>query len=69
MTSNFVTSFSLLKSTGTGTNLSSSNLFTLLFELLTLFGTCFNLSISDLSRSSFKIAKSTFLANFDLSIF
>ena len=47
-TSFFITSFSLLKSTGTGTNLSISNLSTLLFELLKRLGTFFNLSISNL---------------------
>ena len=55
-TSFFTTSLSLLKSTGTGTNLSTSNLSTLLFiKLLKLLGSFFNLSTSD-----FKLAKSTF---------
>ena len=48
-TSFFTTSLSLLKSTGTGTNLSTSNLSTLLFKWLKLVGTFFDLSISDLS--------------------
>ena len=42
-TSFFTKSLSLLKSTGIGTNLSSSNLSTLLFKLLKLVGTFFNL--------------------------
>ena len=37
------TSLSLLISTGAGTNLSTSNLSSLLFKLLKLFGTLFNL--------------------------
>ena len=35
--------------------------------MLKLVGTFFNLSISYLSISDFKLAKSTFLANFDVS--
>ena len=62
----FTTSYSLLKSTGTA-NLSTSNLSTLLFKLLKLVGTFFNLSISDLFTLDFKLAKSTFLGNFDVS--
>ena len=54
------TSLSILKSTGTGTNLSTSNLSTLLFKLLKLVDKVFNLSISNLSTSDFKLAKSTF---------
>ena len=46
MTSFFTTLNTLLKSTGTGTHLSSSNLCTLLFKFLKLVGTFFNLSIS-----------------------
>ena len=42
-TSFFTKSLSLLKSTGIGTNLSSSNLSTLLFKSLKLVGTFFNL--------------------------
>ena len=49
MTSLFTPELSLLKSTGTGTNLSTFNLSTLLFKLLKLVGTFFNLSISNLS--------------------
>ena len=56
LTKFFTTSLSLFKSTGTGTNLSTSNLSTLLFiKLLKLLGSFFNLSTSD-SKS----AKSTF---------
>ena len=54
-------------STGTGTNLSTSNLFTLLFKLFKAVGTFFNLLIPYLSTLDFKLAKSTFLANFDVS--
>ena len=61
----FTTSLSLLKSTGTGTNLSKSNLSTLLFKLFKLLGTFLNLSISNLSLLEFKLAKSTFLSNLD----
>ena len=66
-TSFFTTSLSLLKSTGTGTNLSTSNLPTLLFKLLKLVGTFYNLSISNLSTLDFELAKSSFLAHFDVS--
>ena len=52
-TSYFATSLSLLKSTGAGTNLSTSNLSTLLSKLFKLVGTFFNLSISNLSTSDF----------------
>ena len=45
----FTTSFTLLKSTGAGTNLSTSNLSTLLFKLFKLVGTFLNLSISNLA--------------------
>ena len=58
----FTTSLSLLKSTVTGTNLS-----TLLFKLFQLVGSFSNLSISNLSNLDFKFAESTFLANFDVS--
>ena len=57
----------LLKSTGTGTNLSTSNLSTLLFKSLKLVCKFFNLLISYLSTLDFKLARSTFLANFDVS--
>ena len=63
----FTTSLSLLKSTATGTNLSSSSLSTLFFKLLKLLGTLFNFSISDLSTSDFKLAKSVFLAKSNVS--
>ena len=60
----FTTSLSLLKLTRTATYLSTSNLSTLLFRVLKLLNTFFNLPVSDLSTSDFKLAKSTFLANF-----
>ena len=53
----FTASLSLLKSAGTGTNLSTSNLSILLFKLVKLVGT-FNLSIFNLSTINFKLAKS-----------
>ena len=56
----FITSVILLKSTETGTNLSTSNLSTLLFKVLKLVGTFFNLSRSSLSTSDFKLIKSIF---------
>ena len=49
MPSFFTTSLSLLKSTGTATNLSTSYLSTLIFKLLKLVGTFFSLSVSNLS--------------------
>ena len=67
ITSFFTTSLSLLKSTGTGTNLSTSNLPTLLFKLLKPPGTFFNLSVSNLSTSDFKLTKSVFLSKDDVS--
>ena len=66
-TSFFTTSLSLIKSVGTGTNLSRSNLSTLLFKLFKLLDIFFNLSISSLPTLDFKFAKSTFLANFEVS--
>ena len=66
-TSFYTTSLSLLKSTGTGINLSTSNLSTLLFKLLKLVGRFFSLSISSLSVLDFKLAKSTFSANLNVS--
>ena len=57
----------LLKSTGTGTNLSTSNLSTLLIKLLKLVDKFFNLSISNLSPLDFKLAQSTFSADHDVS--
>ena len=68
MTSFFTTLPSLLKSTGTGANLSLSNLSTLLFKLLKLVGTFFNLSISNLSTSVFKLAKFDFSPKLEVSI-
>ena len=56
----FIISLSLLKSTGTGNNLSTSNLSILLFKFLKVVET-FNLSILD-----FELAKSTFLAKDDV---
>ena len=53
--------FFLFKSPGTGINLATSNLSTLLFKLLKLVGTFFSLSIPNLSTLDFKLAKSTFL--------
>ena len=53
---------SFLRTTGTGTKLSKSNLSTLLFKLFKTVRTFSNLSISNLSTSDFKLAKSTFLA-------
>ena len=64
----FIKSLSSLKSTGTGTNLSTSNYSNLLFKLLKLLGTSFNLSISNLSTLDLKLAKSIFLGNFGASI-
>ena len=63
----FIASLSLIKSTGTGTNLSTSSLSNLFFKLLKLVGIFFSLSISNLSTLDFTLAKSTFLANFDVS--
>ena len=68
-TSLFTTSIRLLKSRGAGTNLSRSNLSTLLFKLFKLVITFFNLSLSSLSTLDFELAKSTFLANFDVSFY
>ena len=66
-TSFFTKSLSLLKSTRTDINLKTSNLSTLLLKLLKLVGKIFNLSKSTLSTWDFKLAKSTFSANFDVS--
>ena len=65
-TSFFTKSLYLLKSTGIGNNLSTSNLSTLLFQLLKLAQTFFTLSISNLLTLDFKLAKSTFLAKDDV---
>ena len=64
-TSFFTISLSLLKSTRTGTNLSTSNLSALLFELFQPVGNFFNLSylIYQLQILSL-LAKSASLANF-----
>ena len=66
-TSFFTASLSLLKSTGIGTNLSTSNLSTLIFKLFKLVGSFLNLLIFNLSKLYFKLAKSNFLANFEVS--
>ena len=63
----FTTTLSLSKSTGTGTNLPTSNLSLLLLKLFKPVGTSSNLSMSNLSTTDFKLAKTTFLANFDAS--
>ena len=60
LTSFFNASLNLLKSTETGTNLSTSNLSSLLFKLLKFLGTFFSLSVFNLSTSNFKLAKSVF---------
>ena len=62
MSSSFTTSFSLFKSTGAGTNLS-----TLLFELPKLLGNLIQFSNINLSASDFNLAKSVFLAKSDIS--
>ena len=62
----FCTSLNLLKLTGAGLNLLTSNLSTLL--LIKFAGRYFNVSISNLSISDFKLAKGTFLAKDDASI-
>ena len=59
-TLSFTASLRLLTSKGTGTNLSKSNLSTLLYKLLKLIGTFFNLSISNLTTSDFKLAGPNF---------
>ena len=59
---NLTTSLNLVKSTGTGNYLSTSNLSTLLFKLIKLVGTFFSLSLSKLSTLDFKLPKSTLLA-------
>ena len=58
----------LLTSTGTGTNLSIFNLFTLVFKLLKLFGKLLNLSIFNLPTSVFRLVKFFFNANPQVSI-
>ena len=59
--------YSLLKSTGAVTNLSTSNLSTLHFKLHKLLCTFFNLSKSNLSILVFTFAKKIFLAKDDVS--
>ena len=66
-TSLFATSLYLLKPTGAGTNLSVSNLFTIIFKLAKLLGIFFNLSISTSPTSYSKLAKSVFLTKEDVS--
>ena len=61
----FTTSLSLLKPVETGIY-STSNFSTLLFKLLKLVETVFSFSIYNLSTLDFKLAKSSFLANFDV---
>ena len=56
-TSFFTAPLSLLKSTGAGTNLSTSSLSTLFFKLFKPVRTFSNLSISILSISDFKFAE------------
>ena len=58
----FTTPFSLLKATGIGVSLSTTNLPTLLSKLLKPIRIFFDLSISNLSAFDFKPAKSAFLA-------
>ena len=59
-------SLSLLKPPGTVANLLTFNLFTLLSKLFKPVGTFSSLSLPNLPTSDFKLAKSTFLANFDV---
>ena len=57
----FTTSLSLFQLTGTGgTNLSTSNLSTLIFKLLQLLGKFFNLSVSNLSTLDCNLANQPF---------
>ena len=66
MTSFLTASFALIKSAGTCTDLSVSNLSTLPFKLFKPVGSFSNFAISNLSTSDFKLAKSTFLSKFDV---
>ena len=66
-TSFLTTLVNLLKSRGTGTNLSISNLSTLVFKLLKLFGKNFYLLIFNLSTLVFKLAKFDFNAKLKVS--
>ena len=59
---------SLLKSTGAVSNFTISNSSTLLFKLLKLEGSFFILSIYNLSTSTFKLTRSDFATNLDVSI-
>ena len=61
------TSLNLFKSVETSFNLSTSNLSTLLLKLFEPLDTFSNLSMSSLSISDFKLVKSVFLGNFDVS--
>ena len=53
---------------GTGFNLSISNLSILLLKLFKPLGAVFNSSISNISTSAFKLAKSSFLVNCNVSV-
>ena len=61
------TSLHIFKSTGTGFNLSTSHLSSLLSKFFEPLGTYSYLSISNLSTPDFKLTKSVFLVNFDIS--
>ena len=60
-------SLGLVESVGTGANLSTSNSSTLLLKLFKPLATIFDLLISNLLVSDFRLAKSSFLANCNLS--
>ena len=66
-TSLSTTTLNFFKSTGIGFNLPTFTLATLLFKLFEALGTIFNSSISNSSTSDFKLDKSYFLENFDVS--
>ena len=63
------TSLNCFKSTRTGFNLSTSNLYTLFFKLSKPLCTLFSLSTFNLSISDLKLAKSVFLAKSDIQHF
>ena len=63
----FTTSLTLFKSARTVTNLPTFNLSALLFQLFKPVATFPNLSRSYLSTSDIKLAKSSSLANIDVS--
>ena len=63
----FTTSLSLLTFTGTSTNLSTLIYLLYFSNFLNEVVLFFNLSISNLSTSDFKLAKSACLPNFDVS--